>query len=550
MNTLTSRELRQAVLALVVVWTAMVVIVEPRGDFPLADDWNYAASVRTMLTEHRYAPSVYTEAALVAQAMYGALVCSIFGFSFTTLRLSTLVLGWCGGVSLYVLARAAGARHGVALVCALFAITSPLYFVLSSTFMTDIPFFAFGSAGVAAIAVAIRSGRRGLFFAGVVLIALATITRQVGLVLAAACAAGCFSSGRLTPKHVLYSALPLAGAGAAFGAYYVYLRITPAPETLLMFREQQVIDLITTSGIAFARRVAMGAIATFLYVGLAVAPCAIVIELNAHRGAGAQPARARWMWIAGCAAAVMILFWRLDKFLPVTGDFLTVSGIGGLTLAGAESLPRVGTSARVALTMIAVVTGVWILARCFDDVRSMARALLRDGRLTADMSVRLICLAAIAIYIPLIVPLWVYDRYLIPVICLTLIAVAPANGPRLNRRAGIAAALLIALQAAVSVAGTHDYLAWNRARWQAAADWAGSGRAMDLFDAGREVNAWVSYDADESLDRARTIWNREHATVRLAFACEPGATVVREYPYPTWLVPGGRSLCLMQIAGR
>jgi hypothetical protein len=204
----------------------------------------------------------------------------------------------------------------------------------------------------------------------------------------------------------------------------------------------------------------------------------------------------------------------------------------------------------VLLTATAVVSAVWILARSFAFVAAMARALLRDGRLTPELSVRLICLAAIAIYVPLIVPLWVYDRYLIPVIVLTLIAMAPADGQRLGRGAAIAAAMLIAVQAAVSVAGTHDYLSWNRARWQAAADWAASGRSMDLFDAGREVNAWVSYDPKASLERARTVWMREGATARLAFTCEPGAAVIREYRYSTWLVPGGRSLCLMQIPGR
>src|SRR5262245_10027085 len=110
MDNITSRELLRSALVLAAVWIAMVALSDPRGDFPLADDWNYAAPVRTLVTEHRYAPSVYTEAAFVAQAVYGAIACSLFGFSFTTLRLSTLVLGWCGGIALYTIARTAGAR--------------------------------------------------------------------------------------------------------------------------------------------------------------------------------------------------------------------------------------------------------------------------------------------------------------------------------------------------------------------------------------------------------------------------------------------------------
>ena len=66
----------------------------------------------------------------------------VFGFSFGTLRLSTLVLAAVGGGALYYPARARGVAAGGAARRADVA-ANPAFLLLSSSFMTDVPFVAF-----------------------------------------------------------------------------------------------------------------------------------------------------------------------------------------------------------------------------------------------------------------------------------------------------------------------------------------------------------------------------------------------------------------------
>src|SRR5260370_17820372 len=131
------------VLLIVTIWIVVALLIDPRGEFPLNDDWAYAAAVKTLLGGGGIRLSGWTTVNLIAQVLWGALFCLPFGFSFTALRISTLVLGLTGVLALYGLLREGDADHGTALFGALLLAFNPLYLVLSYTFMSDVPFIAF-----------------------------------------------------------------------------------------------------------------------------------------------------------------------------------------------------------------------------------------------------------------------------------------------------------------------------------------------------------------------------------------------------------------------
>src|SRR5689334_20901863 len=80
--------------AITTLWLLAAWIVNVRGDFPVLDDWAYGHVVRTLVETHRFQPTDWMSVPLVAQAVWGALFCIPGGFSFTALRVSTLVLAW------------------------------------------------------------------------------------------------------------------------------------------------------------------------------------------------------------------------------------------------------------------------------------------------------------------------------------------------------------------------------------------------------------------------------------------------------------------------
>ncbi|HOS04295.1 MAG TPA: hypothetical protein PKZ01_14545, partial [Candidatus Hydrogenedentes bacterium] len=117
-----------------------LLLVSPRGDFALNDDWVYAKAVQSFLDTGRFQQHPYAASIAVGMQLYGSVWAKAFGFSYTVLRLSTLS---CLVLCLWAIARCAvamGMSRATALVCSGLVVCNPIVINLSYTFMTDVPF--------------------------------------------------------------------------------------------------------------------------------------------------------------------------------------------------------------------------------------------------------------------------------------------------------------------------------------------------------------------------------------------------------------------------
>src|SRR6266404_2940738 len=163
-----------AAALLVGLWLVAAALVDPRADVPLLDDWTYAFSVERLLAGKGFAVSSWSSTFPPAQIAWGTLFAALGGFSFTTLRLSTLVLAALGTVAFYALLRALGCSAGRALVGALTLALYPVFFVLSFTFMTDV-------ATVAALVASLAAIVRGRLETGLALALVGFLVRPVAV---------------------------------------------------------------------------------------------------------------------------------------------------------------------------------------------------------------------------------------------------------------------------------------------------------------------------------------------------------------------------------
>jgi len=96
---------------LILLWIVIEVLVNPVGEFPVHDDWVYARTVHTLVTQGRYELCGYQTVTLLAQALWGTLFVLCFGFSMTVLRFSVIVIGGLGIIAAYKLFCAAGGKR-------------------------------------------------------------------------------------------------------------------------------------------------------------------------------------------------------------------------------------------------------------------------------------------------------------------------------------------------------------------------------------------------------------------------------------------------------
>src|SRR5262245_51872209 len=88
------------------VFVLTVLIVNPRRETALDDDWVCAITVRNLLNTGSYKLYQWGQPNILFQAYWGRLFAGLFGYSFTSLRGSTLVLTFVGLLAFYGLARA------------------------------------------------------------------------------------------------------------------------------------------------------------------------------------------------------------------------------------------------------------------------------------------------------------------------------------------------------------------------------------------------------------------------------------------------------------
>jgi Dolichyl-phosphate-mannose-protein mannosyltransferase len=167
-------------------------LVSPVGEFSLNDDWIQAKAVKLFLEEGHYRNHPYMAATFIAQAYWAALFCKIFGFSFTVLRVSTLVLSVVASWAMARCALALGFARNLALLCGALVAINPLILNLSYSFMTDVPFLAMSILSGLFFLLALQTPSAKLIFWGSLFAEVAFLVRQFGVMLPVAFATTVF----------------------------------------------------------------------------------------------------------------------------------------------------------------------------------------------------------------------------------------------------------------------------------------------------------------------------------------------------------------------
>lgn len=197
-------------------------IVNPRGNFPLNDDWTYGKSVLSLFLEGKY--NIGTSAStLWTHLMWGFGFTKIFGFSFEVLRASTIVSAVIGLLVLYRLVMQISGKASVAFVACLVLLFNPIYFNLSNTYMTDVNFSTVLLCCFYFIIGFFRTGKWLHFIMVFVFSMLLVLLRQFGIIVPLCFTFAClFRNDRRWLYSIMAFAL-LAGVFCVFRLYENYL---------------------------------------------------------------------------------------------------------------------------------------------------------------------------------------------------------------------------------------------------------------------------------------------------------------------------------------
>jgi 4-amino-4-deoxy-L-arabinose transferase-like glycosyltransferase len=565
----------------VAVWVLAVVLVDPRADVPLIDDWTYAASVEQILAGQGFAISPWSSTFPAAQIWWGVLFAAVGGFSFTTLRLSTLVLGCGGALALLGLLRALGVRPRAALLGALTFSLYPVGFVLSFTYMTDVPFVAVTIAGLWALVSGLRGAARDgdgaapRWHAGEGdhyprAAALAWITLGLGLAVVAylirpvaiAIPLGLLATAvvhRDLRGRAATALLALGALAAMGGAAGVAMRLWPyVGEGGFAWRIPRLAYVFLVSPVIYAEAL----LSQLAHLGLAALP--VLVATAAARGR--RPWRTATALLAAAAAVSLVAPETVSALKPKATWSVEELGAARPLLQGLAPRTAARAWVELAATGVGLVAAAGLLARLRRGLR--AGGALRTPGFTC-------VLAFGAASLGLCFGLWFfYDRYYLPLVPVVLaIALAevrvPGAAPGRRPAAPLAppsherpalrlfpATLALVALAALDVTGTRDMLDYATAVSGAVDRLAAAGVPYDQMDAGYVESGWRLYVHPEHLPAGATLDDVPHVTSAgrepfvLANTALAGYAVRETVTLTPWWAQGDRLYVLEDRGGR
>lgn len=551
-----SSHLARDITLVVLGFCVALMLVGSSGDFPLNDDWAFAASVREMLDHGTFRPSQWAAMTLLTQVLWGSAFTAVAGYSFDVLRFSTAVMALIGAIATYLLLRASDQPRWLCQLTTWTVAFTPLYFVLSVTFMTDVPFTALLLLSALFFVRHLHTDARTTLLLAIMFSLAAVMTRQLAVALPIAYAITYVLRHGLGWRRIGVALVPVALAVVGFLVYRWWLagsgRLPAVSDGQAMWFLRSLMMPATLT--IFARNFYVA----FVYLGLFLLPVTLAIAAIRSR-----LERARLVRVMFGASALVVLLAVITRtrdgaqlmLMPLADNLLVPSGLGPVVLRDQyllrlDNIAPLPQAFWIVVTVVAMFGAALLLALIVISVIDLIKC-LRHKRLDARSATSLLLLLTVAAYLfPLLVTAF-FDRYLVPAVPLLAAGLAaalvPSQAVEPGRATKAVSVVLIVAMAAFSIAGTHDYLAWNRLRWQMLDDLMQSHHltAADI-DGGFEFNGMLGYDPNYVASEGKSSWWIQRDTWQIGFGGVPGYSIVEQRSYPTWLPNGPGHLVVLK----
>jgi hypothetical protein len=522
--TLTQRAARALEIALLLaVFAVAVILIRPRGNFPIDDDWDFALATWRFAETGHFHFTAFTAVSLRAQVLWGALWTRFLGESFDVLRASTLVLAAATLIVVHGMLIRAGVPRFGRVVATLALGFHPIFLWSSCTFMTEVPFVFASAVALACFIRGFDQERIAWIVAACMAALMACFVRQTGITLLAAPLILALLRRRLRVTATIASAIAfvgvifllkpgwLSGSPAEFAVHYkVWTEST--------FRLPEQIEVFDHYATFNAQNCAL------FFLPL-VAPLAVVFARNSRRIdyviAGILTVvllfRVQSLIAIGLPMPYFISRYCCDVF---AGNIFVDLGLGPLALAGSYPF-RLPYAGRLVITYGSVLLAALLIWAVLRRAAHTNTSLLALGAALFGS----LALFGSGLYV---------DRYSLDSAWPLVIAL-PLLLPWQSRAVRVVSIAALVIVAAFSTLAVQEYFSWNRARWTAINDLRAHGVPITSINAGAEP--FYLYELSKGDQRMRRIHQFGVGERPYTVAFEPlaGKRVIARYPYRGWL---------------
>ncbi|MBX9685607.1 MAG: glycosyltransferase family 39 protein [Candidatus Obscuribacterales bacterium] len=468
-----------ALILLLLLTAAALLIANPSGNFPINDDRFYANAVRSIV-ETGVLTIEPSNAFDFIPIQLGAMVCKLFGFSYETLRFTTIAFHLFGISGLYfALKEFKLADFDAALLSSIYAF-NPLLLNLSLTFMTDVPALALTNWSFFALIAGIKRQKSKFVIFSVIILSAAMSVRQTALFFLPAV----IISGFLNSKNIKDRVLLLISVLIPLLAYFdLHQWFLQAQENSASYSNYSrllfgALSIFTKPAVILTMTAKASA-----YFGLALAPATLLLFTKAWRKEFLKAAIISLL-LSTFMVFLPLLFlhaggsfmpYSLNLFMPpVVGSYCL---IGGVPTWSAEHLKNF----TYVTDFLALSFAFCIFFSIFNKGNPESSNLKEEVEELVFISSTLICAGA-ALVLQLSVSN--FDRYYLLALSAFILCLAPAWKRLATGRIKILSLLLAIVMAAYATIAAADAMEFLRAQWQAIHRLEQSGIAAARIDGG------------------------------------------------------------------
>jgi 4-amino-4-deoxy-L-arabinose transferase-like glycosyltransferase len=549
------------------IWLLAIILVGPLGDFPLNDDWCYGKTVKNFVEKGEFKLYDWGAPTQFAQTMWGALFCLPFGFSFTALRFSTLVLGLAGVLAIYGILRETRANMIHSFWGAFIIAMNPIYFALSNTFMTDVPFIAFAAVSIYFYIRALNMSSLAETAIATFFSCAATLTRQIGVAIPVSFTIAYFikEQGKnsfspiSTRKNKAFRTISIllkaiTPSVIVFGILITYIKILQSIDSFPIAASTnsslfERFNKMTSQGfLAVFLDLLSNTLSVFTYLGLFLLPM-LLIRKSPKWG---QLKKKEIITIIIAVFLLSIAIFevvihqrRLMPFQYFGGNIienfrLSPSTLKDVFLMGKPHLPKAPHLLWLMVTIAGMMGGFLLLKIIVPEIYRVFQK-QEDISTQSRRYLPVLAISATLLLFAPLPPFLLFDRYIIPLLPTLLIIIVAQDKPEEPKPAkGMyrTSTVIMFLFAVFSICGTHDFLSWNKARWSALHYLTDEqGISPHSIDGGFEFNGWHLYGiVDQPKDR-RSWWWVDDDEYLIAFGDIKHYDEIKKFKYKRWLPP-------------
>jgi hypothetical protein len=544
--------------ALLAFWVLTACIVNPLGEFPLNDDWVYLQALTKLYHENVLFFSDWISSTLVAQLAWALVFCKIFGYKIIVVRISTFVTTLLLGIALHNLTRRITSNPPLSLLVAAVFIFSPVMYVQSFTFMTESSFNLMMVLCTYACYRYVMDRELRWLSAASLLTAMAVLIKQPALIVAFSLVIVSALNARVNRKALIHC---LAFMAVPVLVYYFYMQWLNG-----MYGNPQHVNGVNSAllerlkfgfGRAFLPQV-LNAFVVIMYIGFYCIPLVPLIYSIIRDGmsdfiAGRTNAPAGWLAVKKRRKRMVVVFIFTVALLSVAGalhykfpcieNVIYNTGLGPILLHDTFILKvnLSGFQTPLFFPFLFALAGFAMGLTCVSILVlkfwMTLRKSIRKTATSTEIFYQFLFTAAL-LYIFLLVNVYMFDRYVlvfVPMGLMMLFLVFPSQLVSMPRRVYAWCFALLMPFIIYDVTATHDYMAWNRAKWKALDVMTGIHRVSPLeMDGGYEFNGIHNYDVGYVSEPGKSWWWVADDKYVTGMGPLAGYHVFHKEPYYSW----------------